>query len=292
MKWTKEYWDSSGPEKTFVIDFTNLVFSDRLPVVIALDVVRNIATEYPRPYNLFVSGGVDSQSMLWAWHNTNINFKAFFVRYKTNDHYYNDHDYQTLLEFSKKYNIKIEFLDFDVINFLESDLLSYAIKYQCTSPQICTYMKMSELVKGGTIIFSGSYLDSTVSSLDYTIYGTERYGFISNRNVISRFLLHEKELAGSFLILYKKYCHLSIDPYELKCLVYHRSGFPVIPQKEKYTGFEYIKKYYDSQQNLVSIDEIEEAKNKPSQRVFDIVFRYRLEKLVKYNNDIKFIFPE
>ena len=85
-----------------------------------------------------------------------------------------------------------------IFDFLENNLYSYARKYFCTSPHMCTYMAMSEQLNDGTLLFSGEYTEKDVVHLNYTILGLHRYALQSKRNIIPYFLLHTPELAGAF----------------------------------------------------------------------------------------------
>ena len=49
---------------------------NRLPLYTAAKLaIESIIDSYPSPYNLMVSGGVDSQAMLYLWNKFGKNFK-------------------------------------------------------------------------------------------------------------------------------------------------------------------------------------------------------------------------
>lgn len=195
----------------------------------------------------------------------------------------NFHDLDTMKIFSKQHNIKINYIDFDVLSFYNNDYFNYVGKYRCGSPHICAYMKMSELVTGGTILFSGNYLDFGVDEfIDRNNWGLFKYADITKRAFVPYFFIETMELAWSFQ---------KINNSLIKYQVYQDNGYPVIPQKQKTTGFEKIKEYYDNIQiNINPKDKLERLPHQGSKRNFDILFRNKYE--YKYRKDkfqVKFI---
>lgn len=258
------------------IDFTHKV-NDVDPLDAAVSAVKYISENYIPPYNLMVSGGIDSQAMLYAWKKSGINFNAISFRYNDS---VNSHDLEQLKEFAERENINIEYRDFDLHNFLDSDYDRIANKYTCSSPQISTHIKFSEDMDG-TIIYSGNYLNKTGPHLDYAVLGLYRYLINSTKSVIPYFFLSTPSLAYSFLKYYNS--NGIVDPYKLKVKIYQDAGFPVMAQKEKYTGFEKVKEYYDEKfSDLVDNKMKLEFANKPSKRTFDLLLRYPYEK--KFGN--------
>jgi hypothetical protein len=277
MNWLRRWHDSVNQ---YHIDLIN-ANPTRTPLLdVARRVITEISSSYPPPYHLMVSGGVDSQSMLWLWMNSGVEFIPISIRYTLNDGtIFNDHDLLQLDEFAVKHKLNIDYKNFNILKFLENDLWDYAEKYQCTSPQITTHMAMSEMVTTGTVIFSGNFIAHAV--YDYTILGLERYANMSNRNIIPFFLTHDPELASG-LIQYEK--PNNCIKYASKVLTLQKAGIPVIPQNNKLTGFEKIKDFYDNC-HVTGAERIKYA-NKPSKRNFDIMFRYRLEDKIKYVDKI------
>lgn len=293
MKWVKLGWGKDcSPDpavnSTFCVNLSGMITTERSLLEVSSKCIKKIAEEYPGPYYLFASGGVDSQSMIWCWMNSGVPFTVVSFRYIHDGVWYNEHDLEQLEQFSSKYNIPIQYKDFDTIEFVENDLYSYATKYQCTSPQICTHMKMSEEITDGTIIFSGNF--SAHSYYDYTIFGIKRYADISGRSIIPFFFLHDAELAGVInKVDAQKAQAVVSDTYQMKIETLRKAEVPVIPQTRKYTGFEKIKEYYDKQKERVTAQERIKFSSMPSKRVFDILFRYRLTDTIKYKDKILYI---
>jgi len=288
--WGNKYSSEFNPTVNFNVSFENLVKTS-LPIQdVANRVISEIIKKYPAPYTLMVSGGVDSQAMLWLWANSGLPFTAVSIKYMSPNNiiWFNEHDLFELGLFSKKHNIAIEYKNFNVIDFFESRLQEYVNKYQCNSPQICTHMAMSELVSDGTVIFSGNFRSDTPYT--YTVWGLKRYADIIHKPVIPYFLLHDRELAG---------CTDRIEPalglsgndrgdafYLNKIKSLHNVGIPVIPQPQKLNGFEKIKEYYDQFPERITVyDKIKYARN-PSKRVFDILFRYRMGDKIPYTDAV------
>ena len=305
--WIKTGWGDSmsplfSPNESFVMDLGKYPSSTTQPLDAATEAIRDIAIKYPGPYTLMCSGGVDSQVMLYSWHKSGIPFKVVSIKYIHDGVWYNEHDLSSLIDFAGIHKIDIEFKTFDVMNFLDEEFMEYAFKYQCTSPQICTYMKMSELITEGTLLFSGDIMVYRQLPLNYTIYGLKRYADISNRAIIPFFFLYspnmlfsfnEKSLEDSYIVSY-----LHGEPnqvrghtdftYIAKCRVYSDSGFPILPQVSKFSGFENIKDYYDTCTSI-SFNERIRFSNKPSKRNFDIIYRYRLHEMIPYEDIIRYI---
>jgi hypothetical protein len=248
----------------------------------AIEAVNNIIDNYPAPYNLLVSGGIDSQAMLYAWKMSGHPFNAISFRYNQN---LNWHDIKTLPDFCVKENIAYQFVDFDYFSFLENEYDAIAKKYQCSSPQIAMHIKMAMLLPG-TRVFSGNSLLPNSASLSYAILGIYRYSLTDEgKNTIPYFFLHTPELAYSFncnnYFSNYDYSMLSNNTnYLIKTIEYQTAGFPVIAQEKKFTGFEKIKDHYDSHRYVLK-DFKNRMKwhNKPSHRPFDWLFRYPYEHL-------------
>jgi hypothetical protein len=287
--WGKDFSSKFSPYKNFHIDMSDIVISHRPLLEVSNRVINQISKKYPSPFNLFVSGGVDSQSMLWCWLNSGVPFTAYSAKLlDSQGKVYNEHDYETLVQFAKKHNIKINFLEFDIFDFLENRLMSYAVKYTCTSPQLTAHMSISEMVDNGTNIFSGNFMPG--ATYNFTILGLYRYSLLSGYSFIPYFLMHDAELIGC-LVQYDDNKNIRDPcPYERKLSNLEKAGIPIIPQETKYTGFEKIKDYYDTNNDVTYRDKIQ-FNHLPSKRPFDIMFRYRLYNKVKYIDKVVYKLP-
>jgi len=240
---------------------------------------REIAATTPAPHTLFVSGGIDSQAMVYVWKLANVPFDVVHVNYEG----FNLHDRNEIIQFCEQQNVSIRIIDFDLIDFLENRLEDYAMKYECSSPQLCTHMAMSELVPSGTKLFSGNLPTKTLS-LDNTIFGLYRYAALSGYSVIPFFLLQNEKVAKAAIICSER---LPKTPdgsnYVAKCAHYQMIGIPIIPQYAKLNGFEMVKCYYDHYPERVTTKMKWQQMNTRSKRVFDQLFRNKYQ--VRLNND-------
>ena len=275
--WGENFSKDRKPGDTFYIDFRNRSLPEQGSSVEdnAKITVNNIIKSYPPPYTLMCSGGADSQAMIWAWIVSGVPFNIVSIRYISEGIFFNEHDLITLDEYAKKLNLSVDYKDFDVIDFIENNLSEYANEYDCASPQICTHMKMSELVVDGTILFSGNFLvlqDYPVATVNYVLLGLSRYSekiSTPTRTIIPFFLMHNSKLGFSFP---KPESYTKDD-------IYISVGIPLCHPPNKYNGFEKLKEYYDKYYHRVNYKSRLLFKNKPSRRVFDLLFRYPYEKV-------------
>lgn len=265
------------------VDFTVPSFKSTIhdPVKAAIEAVNDIVENYPPPYNLLASGGIDSQAMIYAWKQSGHPFKINTFRYNET---YNLHDIKTLPLFCDQENLSYDIIDFDYLKFLEEEYDIIAKKYQCSSPQISMYIKMASFFNEGTCIYSGNFLSFHGADLTNAILGLYRFSLTpEGKNIIPYFFLHTPELAYSInqskLSKHLKYSRAN-DGYreDPRVDMYHSAGFPVIPQEQKFTGFEKFKEHYDSHDYVLK-DSKNRFKwhNKESHRPFDWIFRYPYE---------------
>lgn len=273
MKWAK----ISTESPYLIVDFTVEDLKKLNSLEAALYTIREIEKNYTPPYTLMVSGGVDSQAMLYAWHRSGVKFNTISARYNFN---LNDHDLETLEQFAKLHSIDISYVDLDIFKFYQEEYDYYANTFNCSSPQICVYMKIASLIQTGTVISSGNFLNTHGAVLDSQILGLERYAQSRKNTVIPYFFLETPELAYSF---YEGTKTVN-GGYQGKVNNYQVSGFPVIAQTEKFTGFEKIKDYYDENYaHLVTVQHrLQIASTNLSRRVFDLLLRHPYERKFKH----------
>jgi hypothetical protein len=239
----------------------------------------------PAPYTLFVSGGVDSQAMMYAWLISGVPFKVVNVSYKG----LNDHDYIETLHFAGRHGIVIDRLVFDVLDFLETRLDEYAMPYQCSSPQICTHMAFTELVTEGTKILSGNLPIPDQPSMNNTIFGLQRYATMTNANMVPFFLMSDEESASIAANVAMSLPVGEMGHYEFKCLVYRELGIPIIPQDTKLTGFEKLKELYEKHHDRVTAAMRLRHSGLVSHGVFDQLFRNKYMIILKNAYQTKFV---
>jgi hypothetical protein len=243
---------------------------------IAINCVEKISKTYPPPYTLMCSGGTDSQAMIYAWLKSSVPFNVMSIKYISNDTWWNQHDLCTLEEFASINRLTVEFKNFDVIHFLENELDYIANTYECPSPQISTHIKITDLAPSGTIMFSGNFIRAgTPIELSPALMGIHKFSLYKDRkdiSIIPFFFLEFPELAYAF----------DDTRYKDKDQLYLKNGFPIIQPIQKFTGFEELKNFYDKYPTRVIAKDRLKFSNKPSNRVFDLLFRYPYEGVENY----------
>ena len=278
MVWYKVYNDLLD----FWVDDVDLLS----PIEAAKIAVIDIQKKYSPPYNLLFSGGIDSQAMVYAWLLYGENYKIVTYRYNNDLNYY---DYKNAESFCQYFNVPITYKDFDLLTFLQSKYKTVSKEFKCSSPQICTHIEMVSDLEG-TIIFGGDFLSISGPRISRAILGLYNAS-LSRPNIIPYFLLHTPELAYSpaSIVLTTEEArdrkraefhktNVNEKDYNIKIQLYKKGGFKIIPQEEKYSGFEGVKDLYDKQfkTRLTWKDRIKYS-NRPAQRTFDLLLRYPYE---------------
>jgi hypothetical protein len=264
----------SNNQTDYIIDYSKTKEIKMAALDAAIFTIEYIHKHYPPPYTLFLSGGVDSQAMLYAWLQSGKKFDTYSGIFNFD---LNLHDLESLKIAADLWGITINFQKFNLFKFLHEEYEMYANLYRCGSPHICSHMKMAETVKDGTAIFSGNFIVEG-RFIDKNVFGLYKYGKISNKPIVPFFLCETEELAYSFIHTHFNKS-IDINDYNHKVSIYKNNGFPVIPQDKKITGFEKVKEYYD-----INFDN--PCKNKfeyyltvkqRSTRIFDLLYRNKYE---------------
>lgn len=304
LEWVKKTIDDHNKIYYFDLRYKKEVHYTALEA--AQRTIKYIVENYPQPYRLYLSGGIDSQAMLYAWNISGVEYETYSAVYNYN---LNDHDLVAIRAFADIHNIKINFVDFDLIDFFKTEHDYYAKTYLTGSPQFTSFMKMVSLQEEGTAIMSGNFLqcpdiDSNKNKI-YSNYpckngmGLYHYARKTNKNFIPFFFLERPELAYAFEVtnyvkqFIENYGDFRPDlpsfeashviPYLLKGAYYKAHGFPVLEQYKKLNGFEKVKNFYDENYTVPDdYHKLERVRTQTSTRVFDILYRNRYE--VKISN--------
>lgn len=240
--------------------------------------IQRIVDQYPAPYTLICSGGIDSQSMILAWLQSGFPFEVVTARYNDG---MNDHDLENLWLLQDREKFPVRVLDLDILSFHENQLRDWAIKYDCTSPHILSHMYICSQITQGTVISSGNIVtkDGTIGGNNYLTIGLYRYAMRSGQPVVSHFWMHDQDLMPAFEPIRQSLGVIGQDDYQDKCRILQLAGLNVVPQVAKYNGFEKIKEYYDTRP--VGYKDRVFAAKKISNRNYDILFRYILERYAR-----------
>lgn len=297
VKWFKAYRDSqphsNGRFNPLVLDFRSNENLGGSAMVNAIAAVRRVVGQYPAPYTLLISGGADSQVMLWAWLQSGVPFSAVHYTYGSNTQ-----DTAWAIQFCAQHSIPLDVREFNVHKFINSpDLIDMAKRYDCTSPQILSYIRFVQ-DHPETCVMAGNFVQAQSAGINWTIYGLERFSRLDKPNFVPFFLLSTPRLAYSFYNFdvkykYELYENGTIrDDYTTKIRSYKSAGFPIIPQTEKLTGFEEIKVFYDSFH--VPLNLRLQWADMPSKRPFDLLYRYSLYQHIggKYSETSRLIHHE
>lgn len=238
----------------------------------AVNAVNLIVQQHAGPYTLLASGGVDSQAMILAWKQAGVPFSVVHYNYGTNIE-----DIETLVSFCCQHGVPVSIRFFEAQEFIESqELIELAKKYDCSSPQILTYIRFT-MQHPETCVMAGNFIGLQGGAFNWTIEALQRFAEADKPNFIPFFLTSTPQLAYSFLtreVENKRAMLPDHSEYEIKVATYRDCGFDVMAQSDKRTGFEAIKALYDSVKPAAKI-RLKWA-HKPSKRPFDLLYRYSL----------------
>ena len=236
---------------------------------IAARLILNESKKIGQEVFLCVSGGIDSESMLRAFMaEGERSFHAVILRFNDN---LNDFDIENVIQFCEAKHVSYEVFDLNVLDFFESGkYLEYGKMYQCQSPQLAVHLHFLDHIRGVPVLSwqppeVSFHYNQAVQSIPFYNFGLPghlyavllRYFVQRKKFGVPFFFAYTPELVASFFrlpllqtMIYFgdkgadiNYC------YCIKCLTYRDSGFSVKPRKASWTGFEKVRKYYDTLDN-------------------------------------------
>lgn len=251
---------------------------------------------------LCLSGGVDSQYMVQCWKEAKLDFDVAVLVFNKD---FNSHDVSVAREFAKKTGIRLKEVKIDVLNFLNRENYDYGITYHSASPHFNCHYKLFDILKsegytgvacGGNSPIRCNVKNSWGENYRRNIFNFINYTKISGFPCLGDFISFYPKLNWALSLItepvkkthfHEKYIGLSHvstaelqqQRYQTKCEAYLRSGLEIIPQSNKFTGFELLKEYY---KNLNNDDD---------DYAFEKKFRYPLEhklNVAKYDGLLKF----
>jgi hypothetical protein len=212
---------------------------------------------------LCLSGGVDSQAMIQCWQEAGLAFDIAIMVFKNG---LNQQDVEHARLYCSTYvqDRNVIEIPFDIISFLNRESYNVGIKYQCNSPQFAAHFQFFDVLRelGYTGICAGGDAPFRFENVwHYDLHLNTNCAFINysqqnNFPVIGNFLGHDQSLAWSLAFLTNNLEEGSVlqdsswiiemekTRYLQKVTSYQMHGLHVIPQSQKYTGFELVKDYY------------------------------------------------
>lgn len=260
-----------------------------------LDCISEILKD-KQDVNIALSGGLDSQFMLYCCLELNKNITLFTYRSLWEDVVLNSSDIYNTEQLAKKFNLKHHIIDIDLKKFFDNlEHFKYSKDFFNTSPQISVHFHFIKQIKeqfgiqhlilgGDAPTFTYSNFD-TGSKIRLTAVGAywnhvaPYYLFCESIGLecIKDIFYHSKECvyAGFKLnldVLKNKNIYAITDmnyrsnTYKYKTS-YYREIFPdITPQPSAFTGFETLKKILASETGIYN--------------QFDILYRHPQVKLV------------
>jgi len=204
--------------------------------------------------------------MVQCFAEAKIPFDLYILKFK-ND--LNKQDCDHAIKYCNRFNIDYNIIEIDVLSFLSRENNEYGLKYKSPSPHFNTHYKLFDILR------SKGY-DGVVAGGNAYFYSSIDNGFLpnSNRNCFNYITysnINEFKCQGNFLSFYPKLAwaisllspmidyklndaiefneqernYWEYRRYVQKIQGYKRAGFNIIPQNQKYTGFELVKKYLE-----------------------------------------------
>lgn len=249
-----------------VVDLSQLEFHPAAYRSYRVDAAQRLVQGKQR-IALAVSGGIDSQAMLQSFVEAGIDFDIATMVFNYD---YNSHDVEFARQTAERYGRKIVEIPLDVMRFLQLQLWDYAEKYQCNSPQFsCHHWFYEQLISlGYDCVIAGGHTWIPWAGNTW-IWGNTpaRHAWWTFAQV-NQFALRGNFLASTWqlncAITLNYPLHEQVDDsrgkvtdddetgrlieaaqYQKKVLAFRNFGFDIIPQKNKFTGFEKVKAYFN-----------------------------------------------
>ena len=204
---------------------------------------------FNEPFDLLLSGGVDSEIVLRSHIEMNIPINVFVARYNDD---INVIDFQEAMKTCEIYKITPRIIDFNLTKFLENDAYDMWTKVNCEGLGRTVNMKLTEYLDNIPIICDGINVDNfdiqkTVCNIDIyeKHYSAATYGYLIDRPIISSWFDFSPEVLASLLDLnlHKWKKHRFVEPpfdndtlYKLKYIAYNNLLGTRI--RDKRTGWE------------------------------------------------------
>lgn len=229
--------------------------ADILPVSqISKEVTELASAHLGRNPALCLSGGIDSQAAYQLW-DKEFPIEVVIFEFENN---LNFNEVLDAVRFAEKNSIDYKIVKLNVRHFLNSELDHYAQKYKLSSPQFAIHCKFLSLLKeqGYTgAVFGGNgmvieqdrvyFSLSKAQLVDLNNFETESFKVIPNFLSFDKLLCLKLALNTPIMYHSDDTAILFSRRYENKIKTYTNLNLAIIPQSNKKTGFEQLKKYYE-----------------------------------------------
>lgn len=281
-----------------VLFFENLKLDRKSIEEYKVEAAINCAGSLGSDIALALSGGIDSQATMLAFKDAGVDFTPYVLCF--NNHL-NIQDVEHAKKFCKYIGYPLQQVNLDVNKFLSRENYEIGMKYKSASPHFNVHYKLFDWLN--SIGHTGVVCGGQIPIRNMTEWGINfrrnnfnfiNYTQISGFKCQGSFLSFDPKLCWAMALNYKDVDLGSLKSnesdgesyekalkigYAAKVNAYIRSGFNIIPQKRKYTGFELVKMYYGNR-----------TKDGWS---FEKQFRLPLANELKiYNNRVKFDLSE
>lgn len=217
---------------------------------------------------LCLSGGVDSQAMIQCWQEAGLDFDVAILVF---DRELNRQDVDHARLYCSVNNITPVEIPLNIATFLTIENYDYGLKYKCSSPHFNTHYKMFNVLRemGYTGVCAGGVYPYVLSKkwvnpLSMASINFVEYSRVTDYPAMGNFLGYSPELAWTLgMLSFVDPDVLLNDPaqhrasvtmqernqmadvrYADKIASMTRHGFNIIPQSQKFTGFELVKDYF------------------------------------------------
>jgi hypothetical protein len=245
--------------------FKNLKFDSDSLKQYRIDAATRCAETLGERPALCFSGGVDSQAMIQCWLEADLKFDVIIGIFNDG---LNRQDSDHAKLFCEKYNIPYKTLNIDIVSFLNRNNMAVSDKYRSISPHFNTHYYIVELLAEQE--YSGTCFGGIPPFKQHGTYGSTFTGapmhFLKIQSDLpiplqGSFLSFSPELTWAITLMCEELMLDSINAddlnvtwedrqmltqmkYNQKVDSFIRTGFHIIPQEAKYTGFELVKDYY------------------------------------------------
>jgi hypothetical protein len=119
---------------------------------------RAITERFPGPFDLMLSGGVDSELVLYCHKTLNLPINVFVAKYADG---LNELDFHEAMKTCGIYDVKPTIIDIDLKKFFESgEAYDYYTRSYCAAPGHIPHMKIIDCLDNMPILADGMHIDS------------------------------------------------------------------------------------------------------------------------------------